>query len=51
MEDAGYRQIAQASIIGRACDLGALSMPRLILNTVLRGLRDGYRAYVFEANK
>jgi hypothetical protein len=46
---AGYRLVAQASIIGGACELGALWIPRVILNTALRWLRDGYRAYVFEA--
>ncbi len=46
---AGYRQIAQVSIIGRARELGALRVPRWLLNTLLRGLRDGYCAHVFEA--
>jgi methyltransferase (TIGR00027 family) len=46
---AGYRQIAQVSIVDRARELGALWIPRWLLYTLLRRLRDGYRAYVFEA--
>ena len=49
--DAGYRKLVQVSIIDRARELGALPIPRVILNTVLRGVRDGYSAYVFEAIK
>ncbi len=47
--DAGYRQLVQVSIIEKARELGAILIPRPILNTLLRGLRDGYRAYIFEA--
>jgi len=47
--EAGYRQLAQVSIIDRARELGAISVPRWLLNTLLRTLRDGYRAYIFEA--
>jgi len=47
--EAGYRLVAQASVFARARELRALAIPRVILNTVLRGLRDGYRVYTFEA--
>jgi hypothetical protein len=47
--EAGYRQLVQVSIIDRARELGAISVPRWLLNTLLRGLRDGYRAHIFEA--
>lgn len=46
---AGYRQIARASMIRRARELGAAPVPKLLLDTVLTPLRDGYCAYVFEA--
>lgn len=46
---AGYRQIARASMIRRARELGAVPVPKLLLDTVLRPLRDGYCAYVYEA--
>lgn len=47
--DAGYCQLVQVSIVDRARELGAISVPRWLLNTLLRTLRDGYRAYIFEA--
>lgn len=47
--EAGYRQLVQVSIVDRARELGAISVPRWLLNTLLRTLRDGYRAYIFEA--
>jgi hypothetical protein len=47
--EAGYRQLVQVSIVDRARELGAISVPPWLLNTLLRGLRDGYRAYIFEA--
>ena len=40
--------IAHASVFDRARELRALPIPRVILNNVLRGLRDGYRVYTFE---
>ncbi len=47
--EAGYRRLAQVSIIDRARELGAVPVPAWLLNTLLRSLRDGYRAYIFEA--
>jgi methyltransferase (TIGR00027 family) len=49
--DAGYRQLVHVSIIDRARELGAISAPRWLLNTLLRSLRDGYQAYIFEATR
>jgi methyltransferase (TIGR00027 family) len=46
---AGYEQRENVSIVGRARELGAVRLPRLLLNTLLRGLRDGYSANQFEA--
>jgi hypothetical protein len=48
---AGYRQIARVSIMRRARELGAVPVPTVLLDTVLRPLRDGYCAYVFEAGR
>jgi methyltransferase (TIGR00027 family) len=48
---AGYRQIARVSIMRRARELGAVPVPTFLLDTVLRPLRDGYCAYVFEAGR
>jgi O-methyltransferase involved in polyketide biosynthesis len=45
----GYRPIARTSILGRASELRALPVPKLLLDTLLRPLRDGYSAHVFEA--
>jgi methyltransferase (TIGR00027 family) len=47
--EAGYRLLVHVSIIDRARELGAVSVPRWLLNTLLRSLRDGYQAYIFEA--
>lgn len=47
----GYRQIARVSMIRRARELGAVPVPALLLDTVLKPLRDGYCAYVFEAGR
>jgi methyltransferase (TIGR00027 family) len=47
--ETGYRQLAQVSIIDRARELGAVAVPAWLLNTLLRSLRDGYRACIFEA--
>ena len=46
---AGYRPIARTSMIRRARELRAVPIPKLLLDTVLRPLRDGYCAYVFDA--
>lgn len=49
--EAGYRPLLHVSIIDRARELGAISLPRWLLNTLLRSLRDGYQAYIFEATR
>jgi methyltransferase (TIGR00027 family) len=45
----GYRQLARSSMMMRARQLGAVPIPKLLLDTVLKPLRDGYCAHVFEA--
>ena len=45
----GYRQLARSSILSRASELRALPIPKFLLDTLLRPLRDGYCAHVFEA--
>jgi len=45
----GYRQRAMWSIVGSAVQAGALRIPRWLLNSLLRSLRDGYRVYAFDA--
>ncbi|MFN4141167.1 class I SAM-dependent methyltransferase [Aestuariivirga sp.] len=47
----GYRPIARSSIMARARELGAVPFPKFLLNTLLRPLRDGYCAHVFEAGR
>ena len=47
IERAGYRKTARLSIPGRAVDAGTLKIPRWVLATFLRGLRDGYQLWVF----
>ncbi len=47
---AGYRLQSSTSVVGRACELGAVRIPRLLLMTFLRSLRDDYRVYRFDAN-
>jgi methyltransferase (TIGR00027 family) len=47
--EAGYRELVQVSIIGQARKLGAAPIPGWLFNSLLRGLRDGYRAYIFQA--
>ena len=37
------------SVIGRAAELGMLRIPRWLLSTLLRTLRDGYTIGVFES--
>lgn len=44
----GYREIARSSIMKRARELGAVPVPALLLDTLMRPLRDGYFACVFE---
>jgi methyltransferase (TIGR00027 family) len=45
----GYRPLARTSILSRASELRALPIPKFLFDTLLRPLRDGYCAYVFEA--
>lgn len=47
----GYRQIARSSMMVRARELGAVPIPAFLLHTLLKPLRDGYCAYVFEAGR
>ena len=48
IEVAGYRTVAVASIVARAVEAGTLRIPRFVLNSVLRELRDGYAVWTFE---
>jgi methyltransferase (TIGR00027 family) len=47
--NAGYRLQSSTSIVGRARELGAIRVPRLLLMTFFRSLRDDYRVYRFDA--
>lgn len=49
LETQGYARVARLSIIARARELRAVPFPKFLLATLLRPLRDGYCAYVFEA--
>jgi methyltransferase (TIGR00027 family) len=49
VRSAGYRQLSRVSMVARARELGAIPVPMFMLNTFLRPLRNGYCAYVFEA--
>lgn len=51
VRSAGYRQLARVSMVQRARELGAIPIPMFLLNTIFRTLRDGYCAYVFEAER
>jgi methyltransferase (TIGR00027 family) len=48
IESSGYRLTRRESVIGRAAELGTLRVPRWLLATLLRQLRDGYTIAVFE---
>ncbi|HEU5039272.1 MAG TPA: SAM-dependent methyltransferase [Gemmatimonadales bacterium] len=48
IERAGYTARSRHSIAGRAQEAGTLRAPSWLLDTVLRGLRDGYAVWVFE---
>ena len=50
IELAGYKATGSMSIVGRAIEAGSLRMPRWILDTILRELRDGYAVWTFEPN-
>jgi hypothetical protein len=45
---AGYRVRSHASIVGRAQQAGTVRLPRWLLATFLRELRDGYQVWVFD---
>jgi len=47
LEAAGYVRKEVISIVGRAGELGSLRIPRFLLNTLLRELRDGYAVWNF----
>lgn len=47
LEAAGYRFQNVVSIVERACEWGALRIPRWLLNTLLRELRDGYAVWTW----
>ena len=47
IEAAGFRLESRESIVGRAAALGALRVPRWLLATLLRTLRDGYSIATF----
>jgi len=48
IEAAGFQLSSQESIVARAVALGMLSIPRWLLATLLRPLRDGYTIASFE---
>jgi methyltransferase (TIGR00027 family) len=48
IEAAGYHLQRVTSIVGRARDAGTIRIPRWLLSTLLRELRDGYAVHVFE---
>jgi hypothetical protein len=50
VESLGYRERSVVSLAGRAAELGAVPIPRWLMNTVLVSLRDGYRLHVFDAS-
>jgi len=43
----GYRVLDTRSIPQSAVEFGTIAIPRWLLATLLRSLRDGYRIYVF----
>jgi hypothetical protein len=49
-EAAGYRQTNVISMVGRAREAGTLRIPRWLLNTLLRELRDGYAVWTWQAS-
>jgi methyltransferase (TIGR00027 family) len=46
---AGYRLVQRSSLPGRAAELGAIKLPRILQWTVLRSLVKGYQLHVFES--
>lgn len=49
VKNAGYRELLRQSVVGRARELGAVRIPGILFNTVLRSLRDGYCVHSFQA--
>jgi methyltransferase (TIGR00027 family) len=49
IREAGFRLTLRQSVVGRAAELGMLRIPRWLLSTLLRTLRDGYTIGVFES--
>lgn len=49
IESAGFRLTSRESIIGHAATYGLLRIPRWLLATILRTLRDGYTIATFES--
>ena len=47
MEAAGYRMTSAISIVDRAREAGLMRIPRWLLNSLLRELRDGYSVCTF----
>lgn len=45
----GYRPLSRLSMMVRARELGAVPFPKLLLATLLKGVRDGYAVHAFEA--
>jgi methyltransferase (TIGR00027 family) len=48
IESAGFRLTQRHSVIGRGVELGVLRIPRWLLATLFRTLRDGYTIGMFE---
>jgi methyltransferase (TIGR00027 family) len=49
LEAAGFRLTSRASVVGHAASHGVLTIPRWMLATILRTLRDGYTIATFES--
>ena len=49
IREAGFRLTLRQSVVRRAAELGMLRIPRWLLSTLLRTLRDGYSVGVFES--
>jgi hypothetical protein len=49
IQAAGFRLTLRLSVVGRAAELGSLRIPRWLLSTLFRTLRDGYAIGAFEA--
>jgi methyltransferase (TIGR00027 family) len=47
IESAGYRAVRRISIAGRAAEAGTVRIPKWVLATALRSLRDGYQVWEF----